>query len=122
MTKNLVDHGNLSTPITLYNRTRTTAEEHCKAIGHAKVAASLDELIAESDIIWSCLQDETAVQSTFETILGIEIEGKLFVESSTITPDNTNSIAKKVTEAGGQFLALPGLSCYAGHFGVSNDQ
>ena len=109
MTKNLVLHGNLDKPLTLYNRTRNRAEEHSASIGHSIVAATLEEAVSNADIIWSCLQDQEAVEATFDSILTMKIQGKLFVESSTITPERTNSIARQVLRAGAEFVAMPGL-------------
>ncbi|KAH8588163.1 6-phosphogluconate dehydrogenase-like protein [Bisporella sp. PMI_857] len=107
MTKNLVLHGNLDTPLTIYNRTKKSAEEHSAIIGHSIIVDSIEEVVLGSDVIWSCLQDEKAVEDTYKSILTKDINGKLFIESSTITPESTNSIAKQVLSAGGEFVALP---------------
>jgi 3-hydroxyisobutyrate dehydrogenase-like beta-hydroxyacid dehydrogenase len=109
MTKNLVVHGNLDKPLILYNRTKVNAEKHSARIGHSKVADTIEEAVLQSDIIWSCLQDEEAVDSIFKSILALNIKGKLFVESSTITPEKANGIAQQVLTAGGEFVALPGI-------------
>ena len=37
------------------------------------------------------------------------IRNKLFIESSSITPETTNSIAKQVLDAGGEIVAMPGM-------------
>lgn len=108
MTANLVRHGNLEKPLRLYNRTRSRAEAHSSGIGHSQVATSIEEAVLDADIVWSCLQDDEAVQATFDEILAVGIEGKLFVDSSSITPEKTNQIAKRVVEAGGEFVAMPG--------------
>lgn len=108
MTQNLVLYGNLDKPLTIYNRTKSHAVEHSALIGQSNVADTIEEAVQGSDIVWSCLQDEEAVESTFQEILKTNISGKLFVESSSITPDATNLIARQVLDAGGQFLAMPG--------------
>lgn len=95
--------------MTIYNRIKSYAEEHATVIGHSRVVDTIDEAVLDSDIIWSCLQDQDAVSSTFESILTIDIKGKLFIESSTITPGKTDDIAKRVLSAGGEFVALPGI-------------
>lgn len=109
MTSNLVLKGNLDKPLILYNRTRIRAKEHSSIIGHSSVAETLGEVVANSDIIWSCLENQEAVLETFESILNQDIRGKLFVESSTVLPDVTNHMAKRVIDAGAEFVAMPGL-------------
>ncbi|KAL9616136.1 MAG: hypothetical protein Q9160_008965 [Pyrenula sp. 1 TL-2023] len=108
MTANLVRHGNLEKPLCLFNRTKSRAESHSRNIGRSYVASSINEAVLEADIVWSCLQDDEAVQTTFEEILATDIQGKLFVDSSSITPEKTNQIAGKVVGAGGEFVAMPG--------------
>ena len=108
MTKNLVEKGNLEHPIILHNRTKGRAETHCSLIGHSTVASSLEEAVAASDIIWSCLENEDAVAETFDQVLSLDIEGKLFIECSTILPDKTATLSGKVLGAGGEFVAMPG--------------
>ena len=111
MTKNLVLHGNLDKPLIIYNRTKINATKHSASIGHSRVADTIEEAVSGSDIIWSCLQDDEVVESTFKEILKTYIKGKLFIESSSMTPETTNSIAKQVLDAGGEFVAMPGV-CY----------
>ena len=60
-----------------------------------------------ADVVWSCLQNEEAVQSTFESILKHNVCGKIFIESSTVGPDLTNSLAERILEEGGEFVAAP---------------
>ena len=109
MTKNLVAKGNIEKPLILYNRTRSRADEHSAKIGHSSVAATLEEAVVTSDIIWSCVQDQQAVTECFEKILTYDLHGKLFLECSTISPEVTNGLAKRVLSAGGEFVAMPGL-------------
>ena len=109
MTKNIVGKVNLEKPLILWNRTQQRAEEHSLKIGHSVVAATVKEAVTNTDIIWSSLQDQEAVEETFDEIFKMDIRGKLFLESSTVVPDVTNRIAKAVEEAGAEFVAMPGL-------------
>lgn len=43
-------------------------------------------------------------------ILRENVKEKLFVECSTITPEATNKLARRVLNAGGEFVAMPGKS------------
>ena len=112
MTKNLIAKGSLERPLLLYNRTRSRAEEHSVVIGHSAVAETLESAVNNSDILWSCLENQEAVLATFEEILSKDIQGKLFVESSTILPNVTEQIAARVMAAGAEFIALPGRSAF----------
>ncbi|MCJ1243552.1 hypothetical protein MMC30_000749 [Trapelia coarctata] len=107
MTRNLVAKGNIEEPLILYNRTRSRAEDHSAKIGHSTVAATLEEAVSKSDIIWSCVQDQEAVIQCFEKILTQDLHGKLFLECSTISPEVTNNLARRVLGARGEFVAMP---------------
>lgn len=113
ITANLVAKGNLTSPLILYNRTAERAKEHSSLIGNSLVVASLEEAVSRADMIWSCVQDQDAVEHIFAKVLAIrDLTGKLFVESSTVLPDVTNRIAKQVARAGGDFVAMPGVSIH----------
>jgi len=104
-----VEKGDFEKPLILYNRTRSRAEEQSARIGHSVVAKSFSEVIANADIIWSCLQDQKAVMETFEQLLALDLHGKLFLESSTIPSEATDNLAKRVLDAGAEFVSMPGL-------------
>ncbi|PYI30323.1 6-phosphogluconate dehydrogenase-like protein [Aspergillus indologenus CBS 114.80] len=109
MTRNLHRDGNLTSPLTLWNRTKSTADAHSADLGDCKVAETVQEAVESSDIIWSCLQDQSAVEQVFDSIFAasVNITGKLFVDSSTIAPEWSNATAKRVIEAGGEFVSMP---------------
>lgn len=109
MTRNLVEKGNIENPLILYNRTKSRAESHSASIGHSTVADTLEEVVSKSDVIWSCLENQDAVLQVFDQILTHDIHGKIFLESSTIVPEVTDQLAKRVLDAGAEFVAMPGL-------------
>lgn len=111
MTRNLHRDGDLTSPLTLWNRTKSTADAHSADLGgDCKVAETVQEAVENSDIIWSCLQNQSAVEQVFDSIFAanVNITGKLFVDSSTIAPEWSNATAKRVIEAGGEFVSMPG--------------
>lgn len=93
----------------MYNRTKSRAAEQSLLIKNSIVAESLQEVVSRSDIIWSSLQNETAVTETFEEFFSLDLRGKLFVESSTIPSDLTRILAQRITNSGAEFIAMPGL-------------
>lgn len=101
--------GNLEKPLILWNRTKEQATEHSEKIGHSSVAGSLQEVATNADVIWTCLADETAIGETMNELLKGDVKGKLFVDSSTISPTFTNELSKRVLDAGAEFAAVPGM-------------
>lgn len=109
MVKNLVEKGQLDKPLILYNRTTAKSEKTASGLpeGKTRVAKSIDEAVEPSDIIYICLGDDPAVESTIESMVKVGIKGKLIVDCSTIHPDTTTKIAEQIQQAGGEFVAGP---------------
>lgn len=107
MCKNLVEKGNLSQELIIYNRTTQRAKDLSSKIGHSKVASSITEAVSSADIVFYCLGDDKAVASTVDEILKSDVKGKLFVDCSTIHPDNTGKECERLEAAGAQFVACP---------------
>jgi 3-hydroxyisobutyrate dehydrogenase-like beta-hydroxyacid dehydrogenase len=112
MCKNLVEKGNLDKPLILYNRTKKRSDDLAAALGtdKTKVVDSIDDAVKSADIIFMCLGDDAAVNSTVDVILEQQVEGKLIVDASTVHPDTTNALEKRVTAKGAGFVGMPGPS------------
>ena len=108
MSKNLVLKGNLEKPLILWNRTASRATQLSEKIGHSIVAETVQDAVSRSDIIFSCFTDEQGVIEIFDAVLKNEVKGKLFVECSTVRPENVDKINKKVLDAGADLVAMPG--------------
>jgi 3-hydroxyisobutyrate dehydrogenase-like beta-hydroxyacid dehydrogenase len=111
MSENLLRHGDIDKPLVLYNRTQEKAEAHSSKLGHCQVARTIPAAVSASDIIWICLENQRAVEETFEQILSTNVHGKLFVDSSTTNAETADMIAQRVTDAQAHFVAAPGISC-----------
>jgi len=109
MCKNIVEKAKLDQPLLLYNRTKQRSIDLSTSLGEGKteVADSIAEGIAKADIIFVILSNDQVVREAIDEILKNDITGKLIVESSTIHPDTTESLAKDVVQKGGQFVAAP---------------
>ncbi|EXJ80827.1 hypothetical protein A1O3_07111 [Capronia epimyces CBS 606.96] len=107
MCKNLVEKGNLSEPLIIYNRTAQRAQDLSAQIGHSTVASSPVEAASKADIIFYCLGDDAAVLSTLGEILKTDVKGKVLVDCSTVHPDTTTQESKMIEEKGGSFVACP---------------
>ncbi|KAF1960766.1 6-phosphogluconate dehydrogenase-like protein NAD-binding protein [Byssothecium circinans] len=109
MCKNLVEKGNLDKPLILYNRTKKRSDDLSAQIGtdKTKVVESISEAVQNADIVFMCLGDDAAVKAAINTILEQDVKGKLVVDCSTVHPDTTNVLEKRITAKGGEFVAMP---------------
>ncbi|EME79411.1 uncharacterized protein MYCFIDRAFT_34015 [Pseudocercospora fijiensis CIRAD86] len=110
MVKNIVEKGEFSGPVIIYNRTAARAEKLVSTLpeGKAKVVTSIPDAVKEADIIFTCVSDDAAIEETIDAALKVpEAKGKLFVDCSTVHPDTTDKLAKNINSAGAQFVANP---------------
>jgi 3-hydroxyisobutyrate dehydrogenase-like beta-hydroxyacid dehydrogenase len=109
MCKNLVEKGDLSSPLTLYNRTQKRADDLCDVLGanKTKVASTIEDAVKDADIIFTCVGDDRAINDTINAALQADVKGKLFVDCSTVHPSTTNKLAKIIEEKGAEFVACP---------------
>lgn len=101
MAKNLEKAG---FSLSVYNRTLEKAESFKD---QSTVSKTVSELVKNSDIIFTMLTNDDAVKAVYDEILSLNIEEKLFIDMSTISPEKSNEIAKavKIKEAG--FIDAP---------------
>lgn len=109
MSRNIVQKGNLDSPLLVYNRSTKRTVEFTSTLpeGKTEVVESVADGVSRADVIFSCIANDEAVQELYNTILEVDITGKLFIESSTIHPDTTEAIAKEVVARGAEFVAAP---------------
>lgn len=109
MCKNIVEKGNLTSPLLIYNRSLRRTQEYCQTLpdGKATVVENLVDAVPKADVIFTCIANDEAVNEVIESILSLDLKGKLFVECSTIHPDMTQAIADKVIAKGAEFVAVP---------------
>ena len=109
MCKNLVEKGDLSQSLIIYNRTTKRAEDLSAKLGSGKtkVVSTVGEAIAPSDIIFTCLGDDKAISDLIATAIKSDVKGKLFVDCSTVHPNTTNALSKTITGKGAHFVACP---------------
>jgi 3-hydroxyisobutyrate dehydrogenase-like beta-hydroxyacid dehydrogenase len=109
MCKNIVEKGRLDKPLILFNRTEKRATDLSNFLpsGKTLVALTIEEIVSKSDIIFTCVGDDAAINETIDVALKGDTKGKLFVDCSTVHPETTEGLAKKVTEAKAEFVACP---------------
>jgi 3-hydroxyisobutyrate dehydrogenase len=101
----LIETGNT---VTAWNR----SAEKCKplAAAGATVAPSAAALAAAADTIITILTDASAINDVYAGPTGLlagNIEGKLFVEMSTVLPDVETELAEQVRAKGAAFVECP---------------
>ena len=111
MCKNLVEKGKLDQPLILYNRTEKRAKDLSEKLGgdKTKVTTSISDAIKDADIIFMCLGEDPSVNAIVDAILAEKPQGKLIIDCSTVHPDTTNALEKKVIASGNEFVGMPGL-------------
>jgi len=84
--KNLVEKGDLSQPLILFNRTNTRAEQLSEKLGKdkTKVASSIEDAVTSADIIFTCVGDDKAMEETVESILKGNVKGKVCLHMITV--------------------------------------
>lgn len=110
MVKNIVEKGTFTSPLAIYNRTPARSEKLASTLpsDRTKVVTSIEEAVADADIIFTCVGDDKAITDTIDTALkSPNVKGKLFVDCSTIHPDTTDKLAKTINNAGAEFVACP---------------
>lgn len=94
--------------LTVWNRNPQKAETLSEK--GAKLAATLSQLVEESDILFTMVSDDAAVKAVYdgpEGILSAAGNGKLAIDMSTVSPDTSRFLAARCRQAGFRFLDAP---------------
>ncbi len=102
---NLMEQGH---DLAVWNR---TAKKTRELIGAGAAACdSPADLVAASDMVINIVIDDKAANAVYggrNGLLSGNIKGKLFVEMSTLLPQTTKALEKKIKAKGGAFLECP---------------
>lgn len=109
MCKNIVEKGQLDSPLLIYNRSVGRAADLSSRLpaGKTEVVDSLAAAVPRADVIFTCVANDEAVRELFGAMLKEDVKGKLFVDCSTIHPESTEAIARDVLASGAEFVAAP---------------
>jgi 3-hydroxyisobutyrate dehydrogenase-like beta-hydroxyacid dehydrogenase len=91
--------------VAAWNRSREKAD--ALAPEGVRVAGSPADLARECDVVFSMLTNATAVESVVREALPALGPGKIWLDCSTIAPDESRAIAALVHETGATFLDAP---------------
>jgi len=93
-------------PISVYNRSIEKTKSFKNT--NASICLSIMELTNNSDIIFTMLSNDKAAEAVYYEILNLtSIEGKLFIDMSTISQELSESIAEKIKQKQASFLDAP---------------
>ncbi|KAJ3540685.1 hypothetical protein NM208_g4955 [Fusarium decemcellulare] len=105
--KHLVSLGAPS--LTYYNRTISRGDP-LKGLG-GQPSPTARDLVANSDIIFMSLSDDSALESTLDAILDSnspnQLSGKVVADTSTVHPDSSAKAQARLAERGAKFIASP---------------
>ena len=94
--------------VRVWNRTADNASEARDA--GAKWTPALSEMVNESEVVISVLFDDAAVKRVYlgpNGLLTGHVEGRLFVDMSTVSPDGHRWIAPAMASQGAGFIECP---------------
>ena len=61
-----------------------------------------------SDIIISCVKDDTAILDIFKALDHDTLKGKLWIDCTTVQPSTSDLLTYRCSADGGSFIACPG--------------
>lgn len=92
----------------VYNRSRNKEQSLIDA--GAVAVSGVDELLVQSDIIFTMLSDDEAVKEIYNDRNGLlagEVKGKLFIDMSTVAPQTALYLSARCEEKQADFLDAP---------------
>lgn len=98
--------------VTVYNRT-ISKTDLLRARGIA-VSATADEAVASTDCTLLFLTDAAAIQAVlFSPISPVNLLGRTIIQMGTISPDESRSFQRAVSDGGGEYFEAPVLGSIA---------
>ena len=101
MAKNLLNAGY---DLSVYNRSVDKTEDFKST---ATICESIIELVKNSDIIFTMLTNDDAVNQVYKEILSEDLDGKLFIDCSTISQECSLANAKLIKVKNAGFIDAP---------------
>jgi len=92
--------------VQLWNRTLSKIQ-HLAEQSHCEVVDSIEELVSKCSIIHTCLANDEVALSVYKKILGVEKQGLILVDHSTLFPTTSGTLQADADAAGSSFLSCP---------------
>lgn len=91
-------------PLSVYNRSSEKAKDFEK---ESIVYTQIKDLVQNSDIVFTMLTNDSAVKAVYQEIFPLEIQGKLFIDMSTISPKASKETAATLKIKEASFIDAP---------------
>ena len=101
MAKNLIKAGY---SVSVYNRSANKTEDFKDS---ATVCQTISELVKSSEVVFTMLTNDEAVNQVYAEILQENIEGMLFIDCSTISQECSLTISKQIKAKNAAFIDAP---------------
>jgi len=101
MAKNLIKAG---CPVSVYNRSAAKTADFETT---ASICKTVSELVQANEVIFTMLTNDEAVNQIYAEILKENLEGKLFIDCSTISQECSLAIAQQIKTKGAGFIDAP---------------
>ncbi|KAL6872454.1 hypothetical protein HDV57DRAFT_256841 [Trichoderma longibrachiatum] len=92
-------------PTIVWNRTAYKSAELVRA--GAKLGQTPAKVVEESDIVFTMMFDGPAIRSVMDEDFRNALRGKTLINTSSVSVDFSQGMAKEVHEAGGKFIEMP---------------
>ncbi|MBA2963132.1 MULTISPECIES: NAD(P)-dependent oxidoreductase [Ramlibacter] len=95
-------------PVVAWNRTRERAQPVLDA--GAAWAETPAALASEADLVITMVSDDAALEAVHfgpDGLLAGRVDGRLFIDMSTVAPDTQRSVGRRVLAAGARYLECP---------------
>jgi len=106
MCKQLLNNGYF---VVAWNRTKSRAEALKDLSPNVQVTNTAKEAFLATNVSIMMLWDAAAVETTLAELSPDEQKGRIFVNMTTISPDESRSFEKKLSAAGGTWIEAPVL-------------
>ena len=97
-------------PLTLWNRTRATAESVAAELGGVTIAGTAREAAAEADVVIVSLADDAAARATYHgddgLVAGLQ-SGTVVADTSTVAPETIRGLDGDVRAVGADLVDTP---------------
>ncbi|KAJ5372878.1 Dehydrogenase multihelical [Penicillium concentricum] len=112
MSQNISQKGPQTEPLLLYNRTTARATSHASKLPNTKAVTTLTEAVTQSNVIFTCVGDDAALNSIVTAILSDltipqDLSDKTFIDCSTVHPDTSRATETAFNARGAGFVACP---------------
>ncbi|KAL1906917.1 hypothetical protein Sste5344_007361 [Sporothrix stenoceras] len=109
MAKNIANKANIDQPILLFNRSpqRSLNLQAELSPDKATIVDSIAAGVAQADVVFLCVIDDKSAEETVDEILKSNVQGKLIINCTTVSPTTSDKLGQLVEATGADYVASP---------------